>query len=262
MNQSLHIQAIAALHDNYIWLLHDGRQAVVVDPGEAAPVLACLETLGLSLAAILVTHHHADHTGGVAALRQAFAVPVYGPSKEKIPGPFIGLAGGERVVVLGQALDVLDVPGHTLGHIAYFAPQGRLAQPVLFSGDTLFSAGSGRLFEGTAQQMLQSLRGLMQLPDDTLVCCGHEYTVSNLRFAQAVEPQNEAVALQLARCVALREEGEPTVPSTLALEGAINPFLRTREPSVLSAVRAHVPSLNCHDEVAVFAALREWKNNF
>lgn len=221
-----------------------------------------MAALGLTLEAILVTHHHGDHTGGVAALRQAFSSPVYGPAKEAIAGPFIGVSGGDRVEVLGQVLEVIDVPGHTLGHIAYFAPQGRVAVPVLFCGDTLFSAGSGRLFEGTPQQMLQSLRGLMQLPGQTLVCCGHEYTVSNLRFAQAVEPENEAVALQLARALALREAGLPTVPTTLALEASINPFLRTREPSVVSAVSAHAPSRNCHDEVGVFAALREWKNNF
>lgn len=251
--------ALPAFEDNYFWLLHDGQHALVVDPGDAAPVTEALRRLGLSLSGILVTHHHADHTGGVAALRAATGAQVYGPARERIPEPYQALSGGDRIEVLGARFSVIDVPGHTAGHIAYFTDQAGGA-PLLFCGDTLFSGGCGRLFEGTPAQMLASLDALAALPGDTRVCCAHEYTLSNLRFARAVEPGNGALIAYEQRCQAQRARGEPTLPSSIALERAINPFLRSREPEVARAVQAHAASAN--DEVAVFAALRQWKNEF
>jgi hydroxyacylglutathione hydrolase len=185
--------ALPAFEDNYLWLLHDGRQALVVDPGDAAPVAEALARLGLRLACILVTHHHGDHTGGVAALREATGARVHGPARERIPEPFVPQADGDVVQALGLSWRVIDVPGHTAGHIAYFCPDVDGA-PLLFCGDTLFSGGCGRLFEGTPAQMLASLDALAALPTDTRVCCAHEYTLSNLRFARAVEPGNLALA--------------------------------------------------------------------
>ena len=251
--------ALPAFDDNYLWLLHDHQQALVVDPGDAAPVRAALDRLGLRLASILVTHHHGDHTGGVAELREATGAQVYGPARERIPEPFTALAGGDTVPTLGLGLRVIDVPGHTAGHIAYFADDVD-GTPLLFCGDTLFSGGCGRIFEGTPAQMLASLDALAALPGDTRLCCAHEYTLGNLRFARAVEPGNLALAEYQRHCQQRRAEGRPTLPSSLAIECAINPFLRSREPAVLAAVRAHAPS--AHDEVAVFAALRQWKNEF
>ena len=252
--------ALPAFEDNYLWLLHDGRQALVVDPGDAAPVAEALARLGLRLACILVTHHHGDHTGGVAALREATGARVHGPARERIPEPFVPLADGDVVQALGLSWRVIDVPGHTAGHIAYFCPDVDGA-PLLFCGDTLFSGGCGRLFEGTPAQMLASLDALAALPTDTRVCCAHEYTLSNLRFARAVEPGNLALAEYQARCTALRAAGTPTLPSTVGTERAVNPFLRSREGPVTQAVRAHA-ALTHNDEVAVFAALRQWKNEF
>lgn len=251
--------ALPAFSDNYLWLLHDGTHALVVDPGDAEPVFAALKHHSLKLSAILVTHHHADHVGGVAALRDATGATVYGPVRERIPEPFIPVSGGAHVNALGISFRVIDVPGHTAGHIAYFADNVNGA-PLLFCGDTLFSGGCGRLFEGTPQQMLASLDKLAALPSDTRVCCAHEYTLANLRFASAVEPGNTALSEYLRECEALRAAGAPTLPSSIGTERAVNPFLRSREASVTQAVQAHVATPT--DEVAVFAALREWKNNF
>ena len=255
----MELLALPAFDDNYFWLLHDGQQALVVDPGDAAPVRAALDRLGLQLAFILVTHHHGDHTGGVAELRAATGAQVFGPARERIPEPFTPLRGGDTVPALGIGFRVIDVPGHTAGHIAYFADEVDGA-PLLFCGDTLFSGGCGRLFEGTPAQMLASLDTLAALPGDTRVCCAHEYTLSNLRFACAVEPGNRVLADYLRHCQQLREQDQPTLPSRIDTERTINPFLRSREPAVMQAVRARVPSAT--DEVAVFAALREWKNAF
>ncbi len=261
----MNLVALPAFSDNYIWMLHDGQRAVVVDPGDAAPVRAALERDGLVLAAILVTHHHPDHVGGVDALRPLLQGPVYGPARETIPRPFTPLVGGEHIAVLGQDFEVIDVPGHTAGHIAY-AQRGVDAAPILFCGDTLFSAGCGRLFEGTPAQMADSLARLNALPGDTQVCCTHEYTLSNLRFAAAVEPGNADITRYAEACRELRETGRPTLPSSLALERRVNPFLRCTVPEVVAAAaRSHGGrhgATGRGDAVDTLAALREWKNHY
>ena len=254
---------LPAFADNYIWMLQDGARAIVVDPGDAQPVLDALRAGQLQLAAILVTHHHADHTGGVAALHAATGATVYGPARERIPDPFTPLAQGDVAEALGLRFEVIDIPGHTAGHIAFFLPADAAgSKPILFCGDTLFSAGCGRLFEGTPVQMLHSLDALAALPDDTRICCGHEYTLANLRFARAVEPENADLTPYTARCEALRAQGQPTLPSQLATERRINPFLRSREASVSHAVRDHAGLSAQATEADVFAALRQWKNDF
>lgn len=242
-------------------MLHDGRHALVVDPGDAAPVLQALQTHGLELQGILVTHHHPDHVGGLAPLQQASGAPVYGPAKEQIPLLTQGLVAGQQVSLLGLDWQVIEVPGHTAGHLAFFAPDVDGA-PLLFCGDTLFSGGCGRLFEGTPAQMQASLDRLAALPDATRVCCAHEYTLSNLQFARAVEPGNAALLHYQEQCESLRAQGLPTLPSTMALERSINPFMRTRQPAVAQAAQAHDSAANPQDAVAVLAALREWKNSF
>jgi hydroxyacylglutathione hydrolase len=251
---------LPAFQDNYLWLLHDGQRALVVDPGDAGPVRQALADADLRLEAILVTHHHPDHVGGVDALRDATGARVFGPARERIPPPFEPLAEGDTVEALGLRFAVLDVPGHTAGHIAYYTPQFEGA-PLLFCGDTLFSGGCGRLFEGTPAQMHASLAKLAALPGDTRVCCTHEYTLSNLKFATAVEPGNTRLVHYRQQCEARRSRGEPTLPSTIALEREVNPFLRTREAAVAQAAHAH-DGADGNDEVAVFAALRQWKNEF
>jgi hydroxyacylglutathione hydrolase len=252
---------LPAFTDNYIWMLRDGRDAIVVDPGDAKPVFDALRRDHLQLAAILVTHHHADHTGGVAALRDATGARVFGPARERIPEPFTPLSQGDHANALGLRFEVIDVPGHTAGHIAYFLPAGDSA-PLVFCGDTLFSGGCGRIFEGTPAQMLASLDALAALPQETRVCCAHEYTLSNLKFAQAVEPGNADLRRYTAQCEALRARGAPTLPALLATERRINPFLRSRESTVGQAVRAHAGLPAQAAEAEVFAALREWKNDF
>lgn len=250
--------ALPAFNDNYIWMLHDGRRSIVVDPGDATVVHAALTELGLELAGILVTHHHGDHVGGVDALRPVQRGPVWGPARENIPKPFVPLRGGERIEAMGMAFDVIDVPGHTAGHIAYVHTPDDEA-PILFCGDTLFSAGCGRLFEGTAAQMHQSLSQLSALPPDTRVCCAHEYTLSNLRFARAVEPGNAEISSHTAWCEAQRAAGHPTLPSSIRTERQINPFLRCAEPSVVQSALAHGAA--SADPIDVLAALRSWKND-
>ena len=252
---------LPAFTDNYIWMLHDARHALVVDPGDAAPVLQALGGIGLPLRAILVTHHHGDHVGGVDALREATGAAVYGPARENMPQPITRLSGGDAVDVLGLRFTVIDVPGHTSGHIAYYCPDVDGA-PLLFCGDTLFSGGCGRLFEGTPAQMQASLDALAALPDDTRVCCAHEYTLSNLKFARAVEPCNAALLQYISECEDLRRRGQPTLPSRMALERHINPFLRTRRDTVAQAARGFDARVDTQDPVAVLAALRQWKNEF
>jgi hydroxyacylglutathione hydrolase len=223
-------------------------------------VLAALQHHGLLLEAILVTHHHADHIGGLDAVRDATGARVFGPAREKIPGPLQQLTEGDAIQALGLTFQVIDVPGHTAGHIAYFCPQVD-GKPLLFCGDTLFSAGCGRLFEGTPAQMLDSLDKLAALPADTQVCCTHEYTMSNLNFALAVDPANTDLVHYAAQCRDQRARGEPTLPSSIGLERRVNPFLRTREPAVIEAARAH-GARTTTDEAGVFAAVRQWKNEF
>lgn len=261
----MNLTALPAFTDNYIWLLHttgsEPQRALVVDPGDADVVLAALRNLSLQLDTILVTHHHADHTGGVAQLRQATGAAVYGPARETMPEPIRRMSGGDTVQALGLQFDVLDVPGHTAGHIAYYcaAPTDHTA-PILFCGDTLFSGGCGRLFEGSPAQMLASLGQLAALPAATRVCCTHEYTLANLRFARAVEPGNALLAQYQTDCIALRERGDMTLPSSIARELQINPFLRSSAPEVVRAAQQFEPT--AVDTLGVFTAIRQWKNQF
>jgi hydroxyacylglutathione hydrolase len=259
---TIQLTPLPAFTDNYVWLLRRDREALVVDPGDAQPVFDALEREGLKLVGILVTHHHGDHVGGVAALREATGCPVFGPARERIPEPFTALKEGDIVDLLGLRFSVIDVPGHTAGHIAYYcAEPGDAPAPLLFCGDTLFSAGCGRLFEGTPAQMLASLDRLAALPGATRICCAHEYTLSNLRFAQAVEPGNADRIHYAEQCAARRAAGEPTLPAVLATERAINPFLRSREASVRAPLVARDPE-HTTDDAGCFAVLRQWKNEF
>jgi len=251
------LRALPALADNYIWTLADDTgRGIVVDPGESAPVFAAVAA-GLQPLAILLTHHHNDHVGGTGELLAAFDIPCFAPQDERIPWASQRVAGGDRVTIpaLDWTFDVIAMPGHTRSHIA-FSGQG-----VLFCGDTLFSLGCGRLFEGTAAQMLASLDRLGALPDDTLVCCAHEYTEANGRFARVVEPDNPVRDQRLADVAHLRRAGRPSLPSTLGSERACNPFLRTDLPGLRDSLRVR-RGLTNPDRVQAFAALREWKDGF
>jgi len=251
---------IPAFRDNYIWAVINARSVAVVDPGDATPVLAWLEDNAMRLTAIIATHHHADHVGGIPALRARHDVPVFGPARETVPGRTQALGEGDRIDVPGVALSlaVFDIPGHTAGHIALYSTD---ADPVLFCGDTLFAAGCGRLFEGTPAQMWSSLGKLASLAPATRVFCGHEYTLANLRFAEAVEPDNSAIRARTAREQAKRARDEATLPSTIGDELETNPFLRAARPDVMAQAAAHAghPIV---DPVAAFAALRAWKDGF
>lgn len=259
----IQIHPVPAFQDNYLWLLSRGGEAVVVDPGDAAPVESALQARGLRLVAILVTHHHPDHIGGIARLLAAHPVPVYGPRKESATIKPLStlLDEGDAVEVLGRRFEVMEVPGHTSGHIAYYSPASALGAPVLLCGDTLFSAGCGRLFEGTPAQMLASLSRLAALPGTTQVYCTHEYTTSNLAFALAVEPGNADLVEHVARVRTLRAANTPSLPSNIALELRINPFLRTAQPAVREAAQRQA-GCALDDETATFAALRSWKDGF
>ena len=255
------LHPVPAFNDNYIWVLHNGQRALIVDPGEATGVTDWLATNDLVLDTILITHHHPDHTGGVDELRERTGARVIGPVRERMPEPLQRVQGGDAIDVLGLRFEIIDVPGHTAGHIAYFCAHVDGA-PLLFCGDTLFSGGCGRLFEGTPAQMHASLSHLASLPDNTRVCCTHEYTLSNLRFALAVDPDNQALVEHAQHCQALRSRNLPTLPSSIVVEKAINPFLRTHLPSLAQAARQYRPDLVDDDPVAVFAALRAWKDVF
>lgn len=260
------VEAIDAFGDNYIWLLRspDGLRAAVVDPGDAVPVERVLAERGLQLCAILLTHHHPDHTGGVPALVERWHPVVYGPQGEPIEGVDRRVAAGDCIVAdgVGAVMRVLDVPGHTRGHVAYAGePFGGDPRPLVFCGDTLFAAGCGRLFEGTPAQMLDSLEQLAALDEATLVYCAHEYTLSNLLFAAAVDPGGGAVHDRLDEARRMRDAGLRTVPSSIAVERQTNPFLRSGEPALRAAIAGrlgHAPV----SRVEAFAALRAWKDGF
>lgn len=250
----LEVWPVPVLSDNYAWVL--GRtgeaQVVVVDPGEAPPVEAALRKRELELVAVLLTHHHADHVSGVAALARD-RLPVYGPALEHVAAVNHPLDGGDILEIAGLHLEVMHVPGHTRGHLAYVGPG------LVACGDTLFAGGCGRLFEGTAAEMWGSLTRLSALPPETRVCCGHEYTVANLRFALRVEPSNEVVERRLAHAFALRERNRPTVPSTLAEELLTNPFLRADQPPVVEAACRRAGQVVAPGE-DTFAVIRRWKD--
>lgn len=267
-NSMLEIVPIPAFADNYIWALLRDDHCVVVDPGDAVPVFAFLAARHLTLDAILITHHHADHVGGVAALTARWPVPVYGPAAENIKGVTVALREDDQVALTNfveQPFRVMEVPGHTSGHIAY------VSGDILFCGDTLFAGGCGRLFEGTAQQLHTSLMRLASLPEKTRVYCTHEYTLSNLRFALAVDGDNNALVERSFVEQDRRSRDVPTLPSSIALERATNPFLRCAEPALLQSARSHTSSKSdhCHarssdlsNPTSVFAVLRQWKNDY
>lgn len=249
------VKSIPAFNDNYIWLIHNNQgECAVVDPGDATPVLAYLKSSDYRLTTILATHHHNDHVGGIAELKQAYPdVSVIGPEQEAIAGLTQTVRAGDKLQLLGTAFNVLELPGHTLGHIGY------VAEDKVFCGDVLFSGGCGRVFEGTAQQMWDSLQQLRSLPKETLVYCAHEYTRSNLDFAQAVEPNNPQLQEYCTQVNALREQDKSTLPTTIDKELKINPFLRVTEPGVISAVNNQTSDLS---PLGVFTALRKWKDRF
>lgn len=258
----IQIDALPAFTDNYIWLLQDAasKRCAVVDPGDAGPVLAWLQAHpGWVLSDILVTHHHHDHVGGVEQLKNASGARVIGPAAEDIPARDVGLVDNDRISILGLDFVILAVPGHTLGHIAFYHADA--TAPLLFCGDTLFAAGCGRLFEGTPEQMHHSLSRLAALPDSTLVYCTHEYTLSNLLFAQAVEPGNLDIAERFHQVSQWRSKDRISLPSNLALERRTNPFLRTHETSVKEKADERTGTDN-QSPSAIFASLRAWKDKF
>ena len=253
------VRPLRAFSDNYIWLMEDGTgRAIVVDPGQADPVMTALAADNLTLAGILVTHHHFDHTGGVASLASTWGCPVYAPENPAIEAVTHRVAAGDRVEVLDCVFEVLAVPGHTLDHIAYFQSGDR---PLVFCGDTLFAGGCGRVFEGTFPMMFESLQRLAALPDNTRVYCAHEYTLANLSFAQAVEPGNADLLARVAHARALREENSPTVPSLLSTERLTNPFLRCSQTGVVQGL-ADAGRSNNGSAQDRFEELRQWKDSF
>lgn len=264
---SFRLEPIPAFSDNYIWCLsNDQGQALIVDPGEADPVLDYLEQNNLQLNAIFLTHHHFDHSGGIDKLRERFPVPVYGPVDSPCGKVSVELEDSESAVWDGLEFRVIAIPGHTLDHIAFFCADERLDQAVLFCGDTLFVGGCGRLFEGSPEQMQRSLARLRALPDETLVCCAHEYTLANLAFAQAVEPENQKLSEFQVHCQQKRDQHQPTVPGRLELEKEVNPFIRWDAPAVCEAAIEFGYNHGLRVDPAVpetiFAAVRLWKDQF
>jgi hydroxyacylglutathione hydrolase len=257
MPEKIQVVPLRAFKDNYVWTLRKDRCVAVVDPGEAKPVLDYLAAEDVRLTAILATHHHQDHVGGIAELLQNHKVPVYGPRGEPIATLTRAVGGGDRVGLesLDVSFEVLDIPGHTRAHVGYYGAN------MLFCGDTLFACGCGKAFEGTPQQLYASLEKLMALPDETLVYCGHEYTLANIGFAKAVEPDNAALLEREGRDAVLRRENRPTLPSTIAREKATNPFVRVTRPAVIESANKYL-GRRVSDPAGVFAALRQWKNEF
>lgn len=252
------IDAIPAFSDNYIWHLHGAGEHWVVDPGDANPVIERLDALGAQLTGILVTHHHFDHIGGLNDLIERYQPRIIAPHNPAIEPAELRVKAGDSVNAAGLDFRVIEVPGHTLDHIAYFSDKGD--RPVLFCGDTLFAGGCGRIFEGDPAMMLASLQKLATLPADTACYCAHEYTLANLAFAAAVEPKNQALQSRISACQTQRSADIPTVPSFLSEELATNPFLRYQQPEVIEAAQQQEPGIS--GDTAVFAAIREWKNNF
>ncbi len=252
------VTPVAALKDNYVWLIQQDaeKRVAIVDPGDAAPVLTTLKETGFDPEAILITHHHWDHVNGIQALVNHYTIPVYGPDTESFHGKTNGLTEGDEVklTALNASFTIFDVPGHTAGAIAYYG------HGMLFSGDTLFTAGCGRLFEGTAEQMYLSLTKLAELPNDTKLYCGHEYTLSNLRFAEMVEPGNTDIKTRIQTTQRLRENGLPTVPDIMATELLTNPFLRTDVPGVIAAAESYAGK-PLSGGAEVFGAIRAWKDS-
>lgn len=256
----LNIHPAHAFKDNYIWVVHNQNYAVVIDPGITTPVIEYLQLNKLQLCAILITHHHNDHTGGIAGLIQRFDIPVYGPSNELITAITNPVQQNDIVNLpdISLNLTVLDTPGHTRGHIAYY---GSDPWDMIFCGDTLFSCGCGRIFEGSAAQLYQTLQKISQLPDATLIYCAHEYTLGNIEFAKAVDPKNKKLYKFAITAEALRHKNMPTIPTTLALEKTINPFLRCEHQPIINSVQNYSQQL-LQNSVDIFAVLREWKNKF
>ena len=256
----MEVLELRAFTDNYICLLlnPDENHCAAVDPGDAQPVIDWLnEHPQWTLSDVLITHHHHDHVGGIDELKQQYNVRVIGPAQASIPGLDLVVGDSDEIKVLGRTVQVIAVPGHTLDHVAFYLP----GDQILFSGDTLFAAGCGRLFEGTAGQMLDSLERLAALPDATRVYCAHEYTLGNLHFAQAVEPDNKQIADRLLEVESTLARGACTLPSTIGLEKATNPFLRTSVPAVQAASQNHAPA-SITTPAACLQSLREWKNGF
>lgn len=255
----LKVHAVPAFNDNYIWLIQpeNSSKVMIVDPGDAVPVIKALKTKSLQPAAILITHHHADHIGGVTELLARYPVPVFGPAGEAIPAITHALTAGSNLRLHPDfpPFEVLDTPGHTAGHICY------LTEGKLFCGDTLFAGGCGRLLGGTAPDLFQSLQQLSALPADTQIYCAHEYTQANLRFAGAVEPDNPDLQQRIRDTSALRQAAQPTVPSSIALELATNPFLRSQQPKIKRAAELFA-GRPLADAQAVFTTLRSWKDQF
>ena len=256
----MNIQSIKAYSDNYIWLITTNEGNLVIDPGEAAPVINYMQQHSLRLTDILITHHHYDHVGGVLELKKDISGKVIGPANDQIEGLDKRVTHNNVIESCGLKFEVIEIPGHTLDHIAYFLADND--QPRLFCGDTLFSGGCGRVFEGTNFQMYQSLEKLQALPSNTLIYCGHEYTISNLKFAKEVEASNVNILEYIEACQLKLAQGLPTLPSTLETEQRINPFMRCAVSDLRQSISHKMPNSNSASDSEIFSYLREWKDSF